>query len=135
MTQPVARVPVCVFSLVSLRKGKEKTCKMWRSLLRAFLFAYGGMRAAAAIHGKLLRAVLRARMSFFDNTPLGRILNRSILDVLIIRSPVGIRKHHLKFFFSLTNVGKSGIFFIHSSSDSVNSSVSGGGGGVNFARI
>jgi ATP-binding cassette subfamily C (CFTR/MRP) protein 10 len=50
---------------------------MWLSLLRAFLFAYGGMRAAAAIHGKLLRAVLRARMSFFDNTPLGRILNRS----------------------------------------------------------
>jgi ABC-type bacteriocin/lantibiotic exporter with double-glycine peptidase domain len=49
---------------------------VWLSLLRAFLFAYGGMRAAAAIHGKLLRAVLRARMSFFDNTPLGRILNR-----------------------------------------------------------
>jgi ABC-type multidrug transport system fused ATPase/permease subunit len=50
---------------------------VWVSLLQAFLFAYGGMRAAAAIHGKLLRAVLRARMSFFDNTPLGRILNRS----------------------------------------------------------
>jgi ATP-binding cassette subfamily C (CFTR/MRP) protein 10 len=57
---------------------------VWRSLLRAFLFAYGGMRAAAAIHGKLLRAVLRARMSFFDNTPLGRILNRSTLDVPLI---------------------------------------------------
>ncbi len=63
---------------------RENLYYVWLSLLRAFLFAYGGMRAAAAIHGKLLRAVLRARMSFFDNTPLGRILNRSTVDVLFI---------------------------------------------------
>lgn len=46
------------------------------SLLRAFLFAWGGVCAARTIHNKLIRAVLRARTVFFDTTPAGRILNR-----------------------------------------------------------
>jgi ATP-binding cassette, subfamily C (CFTR/MRP), member 10 len=33
------------------------------TLFRAFLFAYGGVRAAASLHSKLLKSVLRVRLS------------------------------------------------------------------------
>jgi hypothetical protein len=36
------------------------------------------MRAAGVVHVKLLKAIMRARISFFDNTPVGRIINRSV---------------------------------------------------------
>jgi len=37
------------------------------TLFRAFLFAYGGVRAAASLHSKLLKCVLRVRLFlFFD---------------------------------------------------------------------
>ncbi len=36
----------------------------------------GSLKASTIIHGKLLEAVLRAPMSFFDTTPSGRLLNR-----------------------------------------------------------
>ncbi|XP_061771734.1 ATP-binding cassette sub-family C member 10 [Nerophis ophidion] len=49
--------------------------------LRAFLFAYGAVRAAAVIHDRLLQRVLKATVTFFDTTPLGRILNRFSSDV------------------------------------------------------
>ncbi|XP_012990856.2 multidrug resistance-associated protein 7 [Esox lucius] len=48
---------------------------------RAFLFAYGGIRAASVIHNRLLSTVLKATVTFFDTTPLGRVLNRFSADL------------------------------------------------------
>ncbi|KAM9315294.1 ATP-binding cassette sub-family C member 10 isoform 2-T2 [Pholidichthys leucotaenia] len=49
--------------------------------LRAFLFAYGVISAAAVIHNRLLDQVLKATVTFFDTTPMGRILNRFSSDL------------------------------------------------------
>lgn len=49
--------------------------------VRAFLFAYGAICAATAIHNRLLDRVLKATVTFFDTTPLGRIMNRFSSDV------------------------------------------------------
>ncbi|XP_041696295.2 ATP-binding cassette sub-family C member 10-like [Coregonus clupeaformis] len=48
---------------------------------RAFLFAYGGIRAALVVHNRLLDTVLKATVTFFDTTPLGRVLNRFSSDL------------------------------------------------------
>ncbi|NWZ90798.1 MRP7 protein, partial [Nesospiza acunhae] len=45
------------------------------TIIRAFLFAYGALRAASVIHDRLLQRVLKATVTFFDSTPTGRILN------------------------------------------------------------
>ncbi|KFV54269.1 Multidrug resistance-associated protein 7, partial [Gavia stellata] len=49
------------------------------TILRAFLFAYGTIRAATVIHNQLLQRALKATVTFFDTTPTGRILNSSDL--------------------------------------------------------
>uniref|UniRef100_A0A4W3JSB3 ATP-binding cassette, sub-family C (CFTR/MRP), member 10 n=1 Tax=Callorhinchus milii TaxID=7868 RepID=A0A4W3JSB3_CALMI len=49
--------------------------------LRAFLFAYSAIRAATTIHNKLLKQVLKATVTFFDMTPVGRIVNRFSSDL------------------------------------------------------
>ncbi len=54
------------------------------SFIRAFLFAYGGVCAARAIHQRLLRVILRAKAYFFDTTPTGRILNRFSSDLYTV---------------------------------------------------
>ncbi len=46
------------------------------TILRSFLFAWGGMRAARRLHDRLLAAVLGAALAFFEANPVGRILNR-----------------------------------------------------------
>ncbi|XP_055879588.1 ATP-binding cassette sub-family C member 10-like [Biomphalaria glabrata] len=51
------------------------------TLLRSFLFAYGGLCAAAVMHNDLLGAILKAPMSFFNSTPIGRIVNRFSSDL------------------------------------------------------
>ncbi|XP_050405501.1 ATP-binding cassette sub-family C member 10 isoform X2 [Patella vulgata] len=51
------------------------------TLARAFLFAFGGIQAAQVLHKKLLASILNAPVSFFDTTPLGRIVNRFSSDV------------------------------------------------------
>lgn len=45
------------------------------------MFALGALTAAKRLHNNLLTKVLRLPMSFFDTTPLGRILNRFSKDV------------------------------------------------------
>lgn len=54
------------------------------TLIRAFLFAYGGLVAAAKVHGLLLTRILEAPLSFFEATPVGRVLNRFSTDVCAI---------------------------------------------------
>ncbi|KAI8827837.1 P-loop containing nucleoside triphosphate hydrolase protein [Chytriomyces cf. hyalinus JEL632] len=47
----------------------------------ALFFAYSGTRASRVLHEKALERILRAPTSFYDTTPLGRILNRFSRDV------------------------------------------------------
>nr|CAD7568275.1 unnamed protein product [Timema californicum] len=54
------------------------------TLLRAFLFAYAGLHAATSIHKLLLNSIMRARILFFDLSPLGRILNRFSSDTYTV---------------------------------------------------
>ncbi|XP_055853767.1 ATP-binding cassette sub-family C member 10 [Episyrphus balteatus] len=54
------------------------------TLIRAFLFAYAGIKAAKIIHDKLLNRVLFTKFQFFDITSVGRILNRFSSDTYTI---------------------------------------------------
>uniref|UniRef100_A0A8C8RCD8 ATP-binding cassette sub-family C member 10 n=1 Tax=Pelusios castaneus TaxID=367368 RepID=A0A8C8RCD8_9SAUR len=54
------------------------------TILRAFLFAYGTIRAATVIHSRLLQRVMKATVTFFDVTPTGRILNRFSSDLYCV---------------------------------------------------
>ncbi|KAJ3075759.1 hypothetical protein HDU98_006997 [Podochytrium sp. JEL0797] len=47
----------------------------------ALFFAYSGTRASRVLHEKALARILRAPTSFYDTTPLGRIINRFSRDV------------------------------------------------------
>ncbi|TRY74419.1 hypothetical protein TCAL_00651 [Tigriopus californicus] len=64
--------------------GSIAVFNTFMSLARAFLFAYGGICAAKAVHEKLLNVIMRARTQFFDSTPLGRILNRFSSDLYTV---------------------------------------------------
>ena len=54
------------------------------TLLRAFGFAYCGVRAAKNLHNSLLKSVLSSAMRFFDKNPCGRILNRFSSDLYTV---------------------------------------------------
>ncbi|KAI3455227.1 hypothetical protein Pfo_011890 [Paulownia fortunei] len=67
-------VILCIFCLVNSSL----------TLMRAFSFAFGGLRAAIRVHEQLLRNLIDAPVSFFDQTPSGRILNRLSSDLYTI---------------------------------------------------
>lgn len=54
------------------------------TLIRSFLFAFAGIKAAKIIHDKLLKSIFYTTIQFFDTVPLGRILNRVSSDVFTI---------------------------------------------------
>ncbi|XP_065867125.1 ABC transporter C family member 13 isoform X1 [Euphorbia lathyris] len=54
------------------------------TLVRAFSFAFGGLRAAVQVHNTLLNKLIDAPVEFFDQTPAGRILNRLSSDLYTI---------------------------------------------------
>ncbi|XP_027169805.1 ABC transporter C family member 13 isoform X1 [Coffea eugenioides] len=54
------------------------------TLVRAFSFAFGGIHAAIQVHDRLLNKLINASISFFDQTPSGRILNRFSSDLYTI---------------------------------------------------
>jgi ABC-type multidrug transport system fused ATPase/permease subunit len=50
------------------------------SLIFGLVLAIGGIKSAKNVHDKALLRVFKAPMSFFDTTPLGRIINRFSKD-------------------------------------------------------
>ncbi|XP_021924384.1 multidrug resistance-associated protein 7 isoform X3 [Zootermopsis nevadensis] len=54
------------------------------TLFRAFLFAYGGIHAATDVHKQMLKTIIKATVTFFDVSPLGRILNRFSSDTYTV---------------------------------------------------
>ncbi|KAG0223167.1 hypothetical protein BGW42_006079 [Actinomortierella wolfii] len=49
--------------------------------VNGFFFSVGGANAARVIHQEALQNIVRAPTSFFDTTPMGRIINRFSKDV------------------------------------------------------
>lgn len=68
--------------------------------MTSIIFAIGCLRAARDLHDKLLKNSMRLPMSFFDTTPLGRILNRFSKDVDVIDNvlPMSMRFWIMMFF-------------------------------------
>lgn len=58
------------------------------SFLRSELTFKLCMNCSVCLHERVLRRVLRAPMSFFETTPLGRILNRLTKDVAVVDQDV-----------------------------------------------
>ncbi|KAL3943726.1 MAG: hypothetical protein SGBAC_002196 [Bacillariaceae sp.] len=51
------------------------------TFMRSFLLAFFNVKASERLHNDLLKSILRAPMTFFDTTPIGRILSRFSKDV------------------------------------------------------
>jgi len=49
--------------------------------LRSYLLYTGSLKASKRIHSQLIESILRAKVRFFDVTPLGRIINRFSSDM------------------------------------------------------
>ncbi|KAG0229963.1 hypothetical protein BGX31_006020 [Mortierella sp. GBA43] len=50
-------------------------------MLGSFILVIVGVKSSSAIHDRVFLSVLRSPMSFFDTTPMGRILNRFSKDI------------------------------------------------------
>nr|XP_034960244.1 canalicular multispecific organic anion transporter 2 [Zootoca vivipara] len=53
-------------------------------LISSFTLAMGGIRAARSLHSGLLENKLHTPQSFYDTTPIGRIINRFSKDIYVI---------------------------------------------------
>lgn len=47
----------------------------------AFLMAYGGVVASQVIYAKFLNCIVKSPMQFYEQTPMGRLLNRFSEDI------------------------------------------------------
>lgn len=71
-------------------------------MMASLTMALGTLRSASNLHFKMLARILHAPMSFFDTTPVGRIVNRFAKDVDVTDStlPFNVRLW-LNSFFSV----------------------------------
>jgi ABC-type multidrug transport system fused ATPase/permease subunit len=67
-----------------------------------FALAIAAIFASRKLHAKMLKNILRSPMSFFDTTPLGRVLNRFSKDVYVIDE--AIPQSARAFLFTFFNV-------------------------------
>ena len=58
------------------------------SLIREGYIFWGSLRASSRLHTRLLNSVTRAKLQFFDTTPLGQLMNRFSKDVEAIDQDV-----------------------------------------------
>lgn len=56
------------------------------ALTYALITAYSSIRASRYLHDKMLASIMRSPLSFFDTTPIGRIINRFSRDIETIDS-------------------------------------------------
>lgn len=72
--------------------------------LSTTLLAIGSLRACRNFHQRLLHKILRLPMSFFDSTPIGRIINRFSRDIDTIDDdiPIALRIWILTFFIVIS---------------------------------
>uniref|UniRef100_A0AC35TFX7 ABC transmembrane type-1 domain-containing protein n=1 Tax=Rhabditophanes sp. KR3021 TaxID=114890 RepID=A0AC35TFX7_9BILA len=58
-----------------------------------FLFSYAAVKASRNLHYPLLNRLLKAPLSFYDKTPIGRIINRlgSDIDIIDSRLPASLK--------------------------------------------
>eukprot|EP01130_Rhizamoeba_saxonica_P012730 TRINITY_DN5400_c0_g1_i3.p1 TRINITY_DN5400_c0_g1~~TRINITY_DN5400_c0_g1_i3.p1 ORF type:complete len:1259 (-),score=257.85 TRINITY_DN5400_c0_g1_i3:635-4294(-) len=72
---------------------------------RALSVAYAGVNGAKKIHNSMIKRVIRAPTSFFDTTPLGRILNRFTKDLYVIDEQIiGTLESSIRTLFSVISV-------------------------------
>ena len=68
------------WALLQILYSKCRSFPSFRTVISGATFlilsAFGCVRAAKTVHNMLLENLLRSPMSFFDTTPLGRIINR-----------------------------------------------------------
>ncbi|CAG0907104.1 unnamed protein product, partial [Darwinula stevensoni] len=50
------------------------------SLLRTIAFFFACLRSSVRLHHRMFRAVIRTSIKFFDDNPIGRVLNRFSKD-------------------------------------------------------
>uniref|UniRef100_A0A915EWI1 Multidrug resistance-associated protein 1 n=1 Tax=Ditylenchus dipsaci TaxID=166011 RepID=A0A915EWI1_9BILA len=63
---------------------------------------FGGIAASKNLHSPVLQRIMQAPMSFFDTTPLGRILNRFGKDIEVVDSVLAINFRY--FIMCLTQI-------------------------------
>ncbi|KAI9013950.1 P-loop containing nucleoside triphosphate hydrolase protein [Phycomyces nitens] len=72
------------------------------SSLRTYILYQGSLSASRNIHSQLLDRILRAKVRFFDTTPMGRIVNRFSSDLATIDQEVGPSLSYLLFAVAAT---------------------------------
>jgi ABC-type multidrug transport system fused ATPase/permease subunit len=62
---------------------------LFMTSFRTYILFTGSLNASRRIHSKLLDRILRAKIRFYDTTPLGRIVNRFSADLATIDQEIG----------------------------------------------
>ncbi|PVD18522.1 hypothetical protein C0Q70_21071 [Pomacea canaliculata] len=86
-------------------------------LVRAYIFMKATLRASSRLHDEVFEKILRCPMSFFDMTPLGRIINRfsSDIDEVDVRLPMNSEtfiSNIMHVFFSLALISYVAPYFL-----------------------